>query len=344
MSLSIKHSANLDVVRSIAVFMVVLRHVLGILGVERIGIIDVQFVGIFGVLLFFILTAHVLMFSLERMRRDRSSLFLLYFDFIVRRIFRIFPLSICVVGFLFILSRFGSVPGVRHLSVYEAIANLFLVQNFTGAPDIIGTLWSLPIEVQMYLFLPLIFFVVRDRSLRVTALVYVIAVLSAVVFYKATFGHVARYAPCFFPGVVTYVLVSKVPKKIFPFSVLLVGLVIAWLSYQLLGRWSQTVGGFPACLALGLLFPFVSESKSDLLISICKSIAKYSYGIYLIHIPVLAVCFLLPFPAFLKLIVFFVATWLLSVLAYKLIEDPMIRFGNRLTDRRHSAAGIPHAL
>lgn len=69
---TIIHSKNLDFVRSFAVLLVVGRHVAGLIGYTHLGPVPLQFVGIFGVMLFFVLTAHVLMFSLEKSPRLRA--------------------------------------------------------------------------------------------------------------------------------------------------------------------------------------------------------------------------------------------------------------------------------
>lgn len=65
-SLALTHFSNLDFVRSFAVLLVAGRHFAGHLGITHVGPIPLQLIGIFGVLIFFVLTAMVLMFSLDR--------------------------------------------------------------------------------------------------------------------------------------------------------------------------------------------------------------------------------------------------------------------------------------
>src|SRR5687768_17561235 len=80
-------SPKLDVLRTVAVLTVVCSH----LWFKQLSIAHL---GRAGVLLFFIHTSLVLMFSLERQDARTGGSFLL---FMVRRVFRIYPLAILVV-------------------------------------------------------------------------------------------------------------------------------------------------------------------------------------------------------------------------------------------------------
>ena len=89
---------------------------------------------------------------------------------------------------------------------------------------------------------------------------------------------------------------------------------------------------FLLCMALGALIPNVRDMRESLVSRVSKVIAQHSYGVYLCHIPVIWFSFVrlsrLP-PA---------AQWVvcagimvgLPALAYRLVEAPMIRAGQRL--------------
>src|SRR5690349_16726447 len=136
-------SRNLDVLRSFAVLLVLVFHLLIFFGITSVGSWTVRNLGLFGVLLFFVHTSLVLMYSLERQQRQfRDHLFL---RFMTRRVFRIYPLSIFVVTIVFFgelplaalrPGRFVYVP----VTIPGLLANFGLIQSITNSPSVIGPL------------------------------------------------------------------------------------------------------------------------------------------------------------------------------------------------------------
>jgi peptidoglycan/LPS O-acetylase OafA/YrhL len=330
LALKMKNSyVNLDFVRTVAVFCVVLRHVLGALNIEYLFHMRVQLLGIFGVMLFFVLTSLVLMFSLERLHM--ASWKITAAQFYIQRIFRIYPLSMAVVAVGFLSLYHEAVPGFLPLNVYELLQNLFLVQNITGAPSVIGPLWSLPLEVQMYVFLPVMYFALGERGKRIS-IVYLLSVFVGVAAFKLPIPDTFRFFPCFAPGVLAYVLMRKVnARPVLPFFVLPLVLLLGCLTYELLGIKSQTAGAYPVCLLVGVLIPFVRESTSLQLNAISGFFAKHSYGIYLVHAPCLAFVFSLQIVLAAKIALFFIMTVFFARLAYVCIEAPMTSLGKRVS-------------
>lgn len=328
------HSKNLDFIRSVAVLLVVGRHIAGQIGYTHIGPIPLQFVGIFGVMLFFVLTAHVLMFSMEKIARSGAGVASAHKTFFIRRAFRIYPLSVVTVLSVFAASQALSLNDFANISATELIANVLLVQNLTGARDIIGPLWSLPIEVQMYLLLPALYFLVANRSFWRMAAIYGATALCAIAAFKIQLPDVLRFAPWFTPGIVAYWIVKKNPKQFLPFLTIPAVLTALLLLYAKLGQYSQTAAAYPICLILGVAFPFIRESPTHLLNRATEVVAKYSYGIYLTHVPAMYACFLLDVPATLQVGLTLVLTFALSAVSYRIIEHPMIVWGSHLTMRR----------
>ena len=163
---------NLDVLRAIAVMLVLFAHTTKATRLGPTALtdrIDVN-LGRFGVLLFFVHTALVLMMSMQR-SADRP---LWPLRFYIQRIFRIYPLSIlCVVAVLLLHIPFMPFRAFALPSAANILQNLTLTQNLTQPHPIrVGNLivannsvshpmWSLPFEIQMYLLLPLAFVFLR---------------------------------------------------------------------------------------------------------------------------------------------------------------------------------------
>ena len=149
------NSRNLDLLRSFAVLLVVGFHLAKFFNwqIETLRVTDF---GMLGVMLFFVHTTLVLMFSLERQSAGSSAS--LFVPFMIRRCFRIYPLAILLVTFTFLFHipsdlQFGRF-NMLHQSAGNFLANLLLIQNVTRQKANPGILWSLPLELQMYLVLP----------------------------------------------------------------------------------------------------------------------------------------------------------------------------------------------
>jgi peptidoglycan/LPS O-acetylase OafA/YrhL len=132
---SSQQSVNLDLLRSVAVTLVLLAHVIRVFnatGNPFVQFWGIQNLGTFGVLMFFIHTSLVLMMSLDRLASTRTAVIPRFY---VRRMFRIYPLSVVTVAAVLLLripadfEPVYSAPGVK-----AVWSNLFLVQNISQAP------------------------------------------------------------------------------------------------------------------------------------------------------------------------------------------------------------------
>jgi peptidoglycan/LPS O-acetylase OafA/YrhL len=338
--------------------------------------------GRFGVLLFFVHTSLVLMLS---MRRLGLAGLRLYTTFMVRRIFRIYPLSILTVALVVAFHipfapRFSGAMGAYAWPGWlELLSNLTLIQNFTGAPSVISVLWSLPFEVQMYAFLPIIYLLVRRfPSLWVISLIWFGSVAAAGIEYIVRGNAdslLLRYFPCFLAGVLAWRLMENKRRRL-PAALWVCVLItlIALYRFEDLFRvygpnWQGILHGslrndgqiwlpqaadlvrdWLFCGITGLVIPLFSDITSVWLNAITRRIAQYSYGIYLCHVPMLWVCFKLlnVENVFVGAVLTVGLTALTSVALYRLIEHPAIQFGKQFSTRlvnhsRYAERSLRHA-
>jgi peptidoglycan/LPS O-acetylase OafA/YrhL len=329
-------SANLDFLRAVAVLLVLAQHVGGRLHIESVGWAPVNSLGLFGVLLFFVHTSRVLMSSMERSGLGGVSLLK---DFYIRRVFRIYPLSILAVASAMALHLDSNINGISGLSYgplpgkWAILAQVLLVQNLVHVKSIVNVLWSLPFELQMYLFLPLLFACVQRKRASWFLLVLWSVSLPAALLQPqvAALSRVSllRFVPCFLPGIIAFAIpqIPRLGSYLWP--VFILGLIAAFTLDPVLPM------GWVLCLVLGLLLPFFQEIQTQSIRTVSNRIATYSYGIYVSHqfCIWLALGILAARPLWLRLTVLSTSLVVLPILLYHAIEKPMIRVGMRVAAR-----------
>ena len=345
-----RQDSNLDLLRATAVLMVVVFHVLLSLGMVRGRLGWLMGLGRWAVLIFFVHTSLVLMFSLERQAATVALAWRHYLAFLLRRCFRLLPLSTVVIAAVVALDLpVASVHhghfAAAHPGVGGILANLFLVQNLTGSDSVMGTLWSLPFEMQMYLALPFAYVVAVQRAGRrsILAIWAGAAIASAVTTRFLHHLDFLSYVPCFLPGVMAFALYRRPraqrPSTAFP-------MVIAALTAIYVVTRVEPVAWL-GCLALGCAIPLFRDMPAGRFWRACHLVARYSYGVYLSHFILIWVFFvrLADRPASLRWIGFPLAIAIVPALLYHLVEEPFIRRGNRLANailtsgREQPAAG-----
>jgi peptidoglycan/LPS O-acetylase OafA/YrhL len=315
-------SANLDLLRSIAVTLVVASHVF-----PFAPWFDRRSLGHVGVALFFVHTTLVLMRSLQR---QGGALF----PFFVRRFFRIYPLSIAVVLALAgVMTVAGQPPSLR-----DFLSNVFLVQNLTGAQPMPSPLWTLPFEVQMYVALPAIYALTRlPNRLALVVALWCISLIVAVAAgaHRETTGHLqsslASFAPCFLPGALAFVLSGRRQcSPLLLFGVIALGVTTLPVAVAYGG--AETPSLWLLCAVLGFTIPQCRDLTFQPVALVAKTIAKYSYGVYLLHIFAVGFAFhgrggTAEWATFAILLAGF------AVLAHHAIEVPGMALGARIADR-----------
>jgi len=326
-------SANLDLLRSIAVLLVLGEHLFRRNHIETIGWVHVTSLGMFGVLLFFVHTSLVLMQSMERSRLEGGPLLK---NFFTRRAFRIYPLSIIAVLAAVALHLDSNVNGGHGLSfaprpgIGRIAANLLLVQNFTHSKPIVNVLWSLPYELQMYLLLPFLYLWSRKRKIFWPLIIFwVICIypfsIQPNIHGLSRFGLI-NFIPNFLGGVIAFTL-PRVPRiKSYWWPLFILFLVLLFTIS------SATITGYALCLALGMLIPSFAEISTSWLRVLSHNIATYSYGVYLSHQFCIwfALGFLGSHSPWLKIPLLVALLAGIPVLFYHAVEKPMIQVGSTL--------------
>lgn len=275
-------SANLDFLRSVAVLLVFCNHYFDIqYGLGATGTL-LWHLGQLGVLIFFVHTSLVLMWSLERSSLHGGSLIA---PFYVRRALRIYPLSSVCVLFAYCFDAHWSPV---HLWQNLTLTQYLFLKDPPGVPPSITPLWSLPLEVEMYVALPVLFHVFRNRSFKL--LVSIWGASAALAFVQPRLGEgfaIFRYVPCFFGGVIAWRLIRGrdrrwLPGWSWPPVIAIVSLIWMASMDRYLPFFTAVFG-----LTLGLAIPLFREIQWDKLRAASKIIARYSYGIYLSHFPVM---------------------------------------------------------
>jgi len=276
-------SANLDLLRAIAVLLVLLNHLTRHYHIDRF-----DDVGLFGVLLFFVHTALVLMYSMQRSHLTGLAL--------------------------------GPRPGFL-----ELFSNIFLIQNLTCADSIIGPLWSLPLEVQMYVFLPFLF-LWRKRSVAQLLMLWIgCGLLGHFVQTVPALGWltVLLYVPNFLPGIIAFTLPERrlLPSYLWPVFILALTALFYWIP-------SRRVGAV-ACLLLGFGIPFFKEISLRPVAWAANRIATYSYGIYLGH----SFFIWWALTEHNSCILFWLMWIIVPAATYHLFEHPAVEAGKQLAQR-----------
>jgi peptidoglycan/LPS O-acetylase OafA/YrhL len=328
-------SVNLDCLRSLAVLSVFFAHLSFTFGRKDLGPFSLEELAWLGVLMFFVHTSLVLMLSMERLKLEGMPLFR---SFLIRRAFRIYPLSMLfvIVMLAFHIPRSPWTPDAYVWPGWgNVVSNILLTQNLTYSNSVLTPMWSLPYELQMYCLLPPIFMLLK-RWPRVTTagVLWTGAVLVAMVQPKLS-GRldVAQFAPCFLSGILAYALASRSRRGLSAsLWVLSIVTLTAAFSFAVDTRSRLPVHDWLYCLLIGLAVPFFKEIRFPMIKRMSSLIARYSYGIYLSHLVVFFIAFrvhgdLNPVFQWSEMIVLIVA---MPIACYHLIENPLIDTGKRI--------------
>lgn len=301
--------------------------------------------GVFGVVLFFMISGFVIPFSVRRGLDVR--------DFAVRRITRIYPVYLVVLGLALIAGVLDVAPYFRIITtagVGEWIANLLLVQDFTPARAFYSVSWTLAIEFIWYAaFVMLVkFFGTRAGPLSAVAapaLMLLLTLASLVAGVRIPLGRPGMiYAAVL--GFQTYRRrQGEISAKAWLINVAVFLAVTLASNYVAFGHFHhpnitlmQAIGPWSAALALFVLaatVPALTSTKA-LANPLVVGIGAASYSIYMMHPLAIAVAVHLGAPI-LVIPAALLMTLAMALVSYRFVELPGIRLGRALSAKTQVA-------
>ncbi|HLP10801.1 MAG TPA: acyltransferase [Flavobacteriales bacterium] len=177
---------QLDTLRCIAVFIVIFHH-LPVFSSDNF--ISVFFHQITGVDIFFILSGFLITNILLKSRNKQTSAGRALKTFYVRRFFRIFPIYYLTILALVVINP-------AHYRDYF-LFDLFYVSNIKMGLDghfstVSPHFWSLAVEEQFYLFMPILIFITPVRLLKyLLGLLFVSGIVTLFTFYGTSYNFLA---------------------------------------------------------------------------------------------------------------------------------------------------------
>lgn len=359
-----KRIPALDLLRSLAIFLVVLHHYPKSQDPNSIYMTLRSF-GWIGVDIFFVLSGYLISKGLikEFKRESKFS----FSNFYVKRAFRILPIYWVVVALYFFLPSFAEREKIAPLWRF-----LTFTQNFDLTFSAFSHAWSLCIEEHFYLVLPIsLFFLLKRSSSKLSILVFAGLILGGMVLRWSIWEsliapldistrafRVTYYKYLYYPtygrldGLVLGVLISTIQvyrpilwnkligqhNKLLMLGVLLISVALTLFSGQ--KSIISTTFGFPL-LSLGIASIFISVFNNKSIFSKYKIpsmnvFATLAFSIYLTHKAVIKIVHVhlegFGFEKFhpVTTLSTIVSILLFSWILFTLIEKPFLKFRERL--------------
>ncbi len=368
---------GLDGLRAIAISWVMFGHLSSSLqwpvtaSYQKIFVI-LSNTGWIGVQLFFVLSGFLITGILLKGRGQENQLR----NFYARRSLRIFPVYYLTLLFFFIIVPLVSstpewLTGATNNQLWYWLYLQNWIRPFTESGGF-SPLWSLAIEEQFYLIWPLLVLKLRSKVLIKICILMIVSapIFRFLLFYEfpdslggneigrgAAYGFTfARWDALALGSLLALLKVEKrIPALLSQYSyrllLLMVGLILIQIGF--LHNFTSVESGFnllnqttSAMVFFVLVFIVYSKTDSILVRSlewpIFKYIGKYSYAMYLFHLPLIIVWidYIKPdfsgLPAFKVLLivlahylVIFGITFLLALVSWKLLEHPLLKLKRR---------------
>lgn len=254
---------------------------------DRFGAIVYQ--AVYGVQLFYIVSAFTLFLSLSRTGTKRNWIK----NFSVRRFFRIAPLFYLAIFAYSLRSYFRN----EYIDIVQIICSATFVNSFF--PNMINGIfhgsWSIAIEMIFYLLVPLLFILIKDvnRSIIVFSISVILAKVLGIMISVSLgnqleeigpylYFYLPAQLPVFSLGIVLFFLTEKVGKKISAASIALLSLTL--IVHCVLGG-KGIIQNFVLLSVgfVGMAYCFSIMKQTWLVNRFVSLVGRVSFGIYLFH-------------------------------------------------------------
>ncbi len=325
---------NFDLIRLFAALQVVFFHGVGHLKVPDLSI-AVVLKHFPGVPIFFIISGFLISMSWERAPSLRQYLW--------NRTLRLYPgMWMCLLFSIILFLACGTRPdSLTHFAVW-LLAQTTIVQFYNpdflrgfGTVVLNGALWTIPVEIQFYLLLPLLAAVAKRRSavwLGYLATAAALMILSPAIggpqpFLVKLLGvSLIPWLFYFLTGCVCRLLYERRPELFDEKFLIWAAAYASWISIGIFfGISEKTARDFNVLtvILLAMLTISAAFSRPGLSSALLRG-NDISYGVYLYHIPIINLLLFLHLtgtPAFLLLLAAAIAA---ATLSWRLIERPAL--------------------
>ncbi|SDP60130.1 Peptidoglycan/LPS O-acetylase OafA/YrhL, contains acyltransferase and SGNH-hydrolase domains [Mucilaginibacter sp. OK268] len=366
------YKPELDLLRFCAFLFVFFTHRMDLAPIDPVKYYwpyHISLVGVFGVPLFFFLSAFLIteLLTQEQELYGRVSVK----SFYIRRILRIWPLYfIFFFGMVLVThlsDQFGTISPKTQLAFSLFSGNWYITFNNWLPSYPINPLWSISVEEQLYILIPLIIYFGGKRGLKIFSFIAILVAYLTIIYYarQPTNGFSGEWTNSFvqfqfFAAGILLAIYLKNWQPNWTITVRLIafiGGVVSWLIASIvckvhadaphLSTIPEAITGWILILSgVILLFLSLYGTSVKYLPTPLVYLGRISYGLYVFHITIFYLVYHIfegKLDAFSKLIgmqewkneigflIAFIITVMIATLSYNFFEKPFLKLKRRFT-------------
>lgn len=317
---------SLDSLRGVAILMVVLSHYLAAQLAAPALTPHLQAVGRGGVILFFLLSGYLIYRNVERQPLG---------IFLSRRLFKILPSYWLNLAILFALDL-GLTAGEHH-PARSYLTDFLMVSDIVRQRSVSGVYWTLLIEIKFYVFIALQYALLRGRGMAVV-LAGLVGLAAAAAAVRGQGSQLLAFFPVFYVGIYLHRAEAAGWQ---PRSVAALAMATAAAAASA-AFFADEISASSAVFVLAGAGVFLLCLRTGFAPRWLGFFGATSYSNYLYHAVIGAAVFRLVAPGYAFVAAFVLAT-AAAALMFRLVEQPLVRFG-RLTEAMRLRPGPAPAI